>query len=100
MKSSDRACRTIRAATSESQVIQAVSEYLKSLHPTVVAIFPAELMAVGLQQAEEVIHSALDIVHRQIARSDLPAEADTLNEIVLVLSTAARRLAILAGNTA
>lgn len=100
MKSSDRACRNIRAASSESQVLQEVSDYLGSLQPAVVAIIPAELMAVGLQQAEEVIHSALEIVHRQIARRERAAEADTLNEMVLVLSTAARRLAVLARNTA
>lgn len=100
MKSSERACRDIRAASSESQVIQAVSDYLDTLQPGAVALLPAELKAMGLKQAEEVIHLALEIVHGQMGRAEGAAGADILNEIVLVLSTAARRLAVLASNTA
>ena len=96
MKSSETACRAIRAAATESEVIQVVSDYIESLEPSTVALLPSELMAIGLSQAEEVIHSALQVVRGQVARSKRSPEGKRLRDIVQVLSTAAQRLAALA----
>lgn len=99
MKSSDTACRAIRAASTESQVMKAVSEYVDSLAPGAVALLPVELISLGVSGAEEVIHSALHLVNSRMVGSE-GSDADTLSDVVLVLSTAARRLAALAKNTA
>jgi hypothetical protein len=97
MKSTDNAVRAIRAASTESQVLQAVSDYLKSLEPSAFALLPAELTAIGLSHAEEVIHSALQLARSRMARSPKARTGErTFADVVFVLSTAARRLATLA----
>lgn len=100
MKSSDTACRAIRAASTESDVMRAVSNYLESLEPAALALLPSELTAIGLSHAEEVIHSALELAQSRIGRSaKTTPQARTLSDIVLVLSAAARRLATLANKS-
>ena len=100
MKKSDAAVRAIRAAKAESQVVAAVQEYLASLGPAVIGILPAGILAVGLRQAEEVIQSALELVHEQMLGKEDSPQASLLNDVELVLSTAAKRLAVLARDTA
>jgi Protein of unknown function (DUF3606). len=92
MKKSDSACRAIRAANTEAQVVAAVREYLASLGPEEVAALPAQVMAFGLHQVEEVVHSALDLVHREMLAMREGPESEVLAEVTLVFSTAAKRL--------
>ena len=100
MKKSDSAVRAIRAATTESEVIAAVRDYLTSLDAAQLALLPAEIMAIGMSHAEELVQSALQLVHSEmLAMRDAP-EAAVLNEIALVFSTAAQRLAALAKDPA
>ena len=100
MKKSDSACRAIRAATTETQVVNAVKEYLASLGPTELAFIPVELLAIGISEAEEIVQSALQLVNRELLGShDAPA-AGVLKDASLVLSTAAQRLAALAKDEA
>ena len=96
---SEKACRAIRAATKESEVITAVKEYLDSLDGADTARLPAEILALGLHSAEEVIHSALAALHAGV-RGEGGPNAGAVNDAVLVFTTAARRLATLAENTA
>jgi hypothetical protein len=100
MKKSDVACRDIRAARSESDVITAVRGYLDSLSAEEASVLPAELLARGISQAEELIQSALALVHDQMLGKHDSPDASLLNEIELVFSTAAKRLAVLARDTA
>jgi hypothetical protein len=72
-----------------------VREYLGSLTPSEVAMLPAGLTSLGKSHVEEVVQSALQIVHREmLAALDAP-EAGILKDASLVFSTAARRLAML-----
>jgi hypothetical protein len=100
MKKSDVACRAIRAARSESEVITAVRGYLESLSPDEASVLPAELLAKGIHQAEELIQSALALVHEQMLGKQDSPDASLLNEIELVFATAAKRLTALARDTA
>lgn len=100
MKSSDSACRAIRAASTEAEVMTAVRHYLSSLAPSRISLIPAEIVALGFSHAEEVIQAALQLVHREILEMRDGPEAVGLNEIALVFSTAAQRLAALAKDTA
>ena len=99
MTRSDSACRAIRAASTESEVVEAVSQYIRSLNAGAVALLPVGLLTIGLAHAEEVIHSALELVHAKMIHSKGTPEADTMSEVVLVLTTAARRFAALAKTT-
>jgi hypothetical protein len=99
MKKSDNAVRAIRAASTESQVIGALHDYVSSLDAAEVALLPAEIMAFGLAHAEEAVQSALYLVHTQMLRLGDSPEAAVLNEVTLVFSSAARRLAALAKDT-
>jgi hypothetical protein len=100
VKKSDVAIRAIRAAKAESQVVAAVREYLGSLGPSVAAVLPEEILAIGLTQAEDVIQSALRVVHGKVLATEQSPQAALLNDVELVLATAAKRLAVLAGKTA
>jgi hypothetical protein len=100
MKKGDSACRAINAAANESQVLAAVRDYLASLSAADVALMPAEVMALGLDQIEDLIQSALQLVHHQMMELREAPNAAVLNEAALVLSTAAKRLATLATDTA
>ena len=99
MKKSDVACRAIGAASSETQVIAAVRRYLSSLEASEVAQLPAEIVNFSLSPAEEAVQSALYLVHTQMLRLGDTPEAAMLNDVTLVFSTAARRLAVLAKDT-
>ena len=99
MTNTEKACRAIRAARHESQVIAAVRDYLDALDVTDAASLPAGLLAVGLVPAEEMIQSALQSLHAVIAEKGAKGSA-ILSETSLVLTTAARRLATLAKDTA
>lgn len=100
MKKSDSACRAIRAATTETQVVSAVREYLGSLGATELAVIPVELLAIGISEAEEIVQSALQLVNRELLEvHDAPASG-VLKDASLVLSTAAQRLAALAKDAA
>ena len=96
MTSSEKACREIRSAKTESQVIAAVREYLDSLGAKDLARLPADLMVLGLAPAEELIQSALQALHDIGAASKDAGVADA----VLVFTAAARRLAALAKDAA
>ena len=100
MKRGDSAVRAIRAASSESQVVEAVQAYLGSLEASEVAQLPEEVLTLGLRQAEEVIQSALALVHCEMLGVREAPGAALLNETALVLSTAAHRLAALAKDAA
>jgi hypothetical protein len=100
MTKSEKACNAIRAATKDSQVIGAVRDYLDSLDASDAALLPAELLALGLVPAEEMIQSALQALHSQMAGLDETPRAGLLSQAALVFTTAARRLAALAENTA
>ena len=77
MKKSDNAVRAIRAATTETQVVAAIRDYLSSLESSEVALLPAEVTAFGLHLTEEVVQSALQLVHDQmLAVGDAPAPKD------------------------
>lgn len=100
MKKSDSACRAIRAANTEAQVVAAVREYLGSLGPEEIAAVPAQVMAFGLHQVEEVVHTTLDLVHREMLAMREGPQSEVLTDVTLVFSTAAKRLAALAKDTA
>ena len=100
MKKSDKACRAIGAASTETEVLAAVRDYLSSLEASEVAVLPAQLMALVLSGAEEVVQSALQLVHTEMLAAHDRPEAALLNQVTLVFSTAAKRLAALAKNTA
>ena len=93
MTKSQKACRAIRAARNESQVVAAVRDYLDSLEAADAALLPGELLALGLVPAEELIQTALHALH-EVSRSD--AKGGVVKETASVFSTAARRLAALA----
>jgi hypothetical protein len=99
MKKSDVAVRAIRTASTESHVIAAVRDYLATLDAHEVALVPAEIMAFGLAAAEEAIQSALYLVHTQMLRTHEEVESAVLNDVTLVFSAAARRIAALAKDT-
>lgn len=96
MKDTQSTVRAILAAATESQVVTVVREYLASLSPSQVALLPAGLTSLGISHVEEVVQSALHLVHREmLATLDAP-EAVFLKEAALIFSTAAQRLAALA----
>jgi hypothetical protein len=95
LKKSDIACRNIRAATNESEVIAAVREYLASLNPVEAALVPCQALASGLMQAEEMIHAALHLID-DAGKARKGSGADVIDETRLVFTAAAKRLAALA----
>ena len=99
MKKSDAACSAIHAASSETQVITAVRHYLSTLEASEVALLPREIVDFGLGHTEDAVQSALYLVHTQMLRLGDTPEAAMLNDVTLVFSTAARRLAALAKDT-
>jgi len=93
---SDAACRKIRAAKTESQVIAAVREYVASLGPPEVAGLPVQVLSSCLVQTEESLHSALQVFEDALGRLGVGTpDADGADGIRVVLTTAARRLAAL-----
>ena len=100
MNKSDSACRAIKAASTEAQVIAAVRSYLSSLGPAEVAVLPAQVMTLVLSETEEIVQSALQLVHSEMLAAHDAPEATLLSQVTLVFSTAANRLAALAKDTA
>jgi hypothetical protein len=100
MTRSDRACRAIRAANSESEVIEAVREYVESLDLGDVALLPAEILSMGLAPAEELVQSALAALHSAAGGAERAADGGVFHETTLVFTAAARRLAALARDVA
>jgi hypothetical protein len=100
MLKGEKACRAIRAAGNESEVLGAVREYLDSLDASDAALLPAELLVMGLTPAEELIQSALQALHSEMESRAHKSKGGILNEAALVFSTAGRRLAALAKNPA
>jgi hypothetical protein len=100
MKKSDSACRAIRAASTEAEVIGALRNYLASLGAAQMALIPAEIVAIGIRHAEEVVQSALQLVHREMLETRDAVDAAVLSEVALVFSTAAQRLTVLAKDPA
>ena len=100
MKKSEAACKKIRAASTESQVIAAVREYVGSLGAPEVAGLPVNVLSSCLVQTEEAVHSALQLVEDALGSVGVgkpdPGAAD---EMRLVLTTAARRLAAIGAKT-
>ena len=99
MTRTEKACRAIRAATKESQVLAAVRDYLDSLEAADVARLPAQILVMGLTPAEELIQSALQALNDSM-RDEGKNTGGAVNDAVLVFTTAAKRLAVLAENTA
>ena len=81
---SDAACRDIRAASTESEVVSAVRRYLGSLDAGEVALLPAEIMTLSLSEVEEIVHSALQLLQREMLSSHEAPEATLLREVSLV----------------
>lgn len=100
MKKSDSARRAIKSASTESEVIAAVRGYLSSLAPLEIALLPAPLMALMLSEAEEIVQSALQLVHSALLAARDPSEAELLGDANLVFAAAAKRLAALAKDVA
>lgn len=100
MTSSEKACRAIRSATNESEVVGAVRDYLESLDASDAGRLPAEILAIGLTPAEELIQSALQVLHNGMEQARADSKANVLSEATLVFTTAARRLAALAKDSA
>ena len=99
MSKSDAACKKIRAATTETQVIAAVREYLSSLGPPELAGIPLHVVSSCLALTEESIHSALQAFEEALAAVPLgKANPKAAEGTRLVLTTAARRLASLNGD--
>jgi hypothetical protein len=94
------ACQAIRRASTEGQVMAAIREYLSSLTAAQLALLPAEVLEIGLSQAEDLVHSALQLVHGQVASKRNGEKIGLLEEVAEVLSTAAQRLAELATDPA
>ena len=57
---------------------------------------PAALIALGQSHAENIVQSALQLVHEEMLTVLDAPESDLLRQSVLVLATASRRLAMLA----
>ena len=100
MTKSQKACRAVRSAKTGSQVINAVQQYLHSLNASDAAQLPKELLVVGLTPAEELIQSALQALHDCITQKGDAPKGGVVRETMLVFTTAARRLAILAKDPA
>jgi len=99
LNNTEATCKRIRAAKTESQVIDAVREYLATLGPAEVAGIPLQVLSSSLVQAEESIHSAIQVFEDAIGALG-PSDADTAERTRLVLTTAARRLAAMNGSAA
>jgi hypothetical protein len=96
MKDVTSTCRAIQTASTQEQVVAAVREYVASLTPEEAALMPVGLTTLSVSHVDEVVHSALQLVHREmLAVVDAP-EAALLKDASLVFSTAAQRLAALA----
>jgi hypothetical protein len=100
MTSSDKACRAIRAATKETEVLAAVRDYLESMDASAAAGLPAEILAMSLVPAEELVQTALQALHGAMASANERVKAGVLSEATLVFSAAARKLASLAKDAA
>jgi hypothetical protein len=96
LKNSSSTCLAIQSASTEEQVLSSVRDYLSSLSAAEVALMPAGLAALGTSRAEEVVQSALQLVHHEMMVALDAPEADLIKDAVLVFSTAATRLATLA----
>lgn len=96
MKDTHSICRAIQAAPTEAHVVAIVREYLSSLSAAELAALPAGLTALGISHAEEVVQSALQLVHREMLSALDAPEAAFLKDAALIFSTAAQRLAALA----
>ena len=97
MTRGDKACRAIRAATRESEVIAAVRDYIDALDSSDAARLPAEILVMGLTPAEELIQSALQSVET-LLKAEKGAKGGALRELTRVLTAAARRLADLSAS--
>ena len=89
-------CLAIQTASSEEQVISAVRTYLSSLSTAEAASMPAGLIAIGKSHVENIVQSALQLVHEEMLSALDTPESDLLRDAVLVLATATTRLASLA----
>jgi len=100
MTRGDKACRAIRAATRESEVIAAVRDYIDALDSSDAARLPAEILVMGLTPAEELIQSALQSVETLLKaeKGAKGAKGGALRELTRVLTAAARRLADLSAS--
>lgn len=96
MKNSRSTCQAIQSASTENEVLSFVRDYLSSLSPAEVALLPAGLAVLGVGRAEEVVETALQLVHHEmLVVLDAP-EAELIKDAVMVFSTAATRLATIA----
>ena len=96
MKDSASTCLAIQAASSETQVISIVREYLSALGPEKTAFMPATVLNVGISYAKDIAQAALEIATREADAAPDAPEAALLRDVGTVLSTAAMRLVVLA----
>lgn len=97
MSKANATCKRIRAATTESQVMAAVREYLSSLGPPEVAGIPLHIVSTSLVMTEESLHTAIQAFEDALGAVGV-GDGDAAEGTRVVLTTAARRLAALNGN--
>lgn len=95
MTRSEKACRAIRAARKETEVIDALRRYLESLDAADARRLPAEILVLGLTPAEELVQSALQTLRDCMEQAQQDSRGSIVSEATLVFTTAARRLAAL-----
>jgi hypothetical protein len=89
------ACRVIREAASEGEVVRALTEYLESLHPMAVAAIPANLLSLHLTHAKDIMGAAVILARHEAKMIQETPEAAIVRDVSNVLTAAATRLAVL-----
>jgi hypothetical protein len=89
------ACRIIRAAESEGEVVKALTEYLESLHPMAVAAIPANLLSLHLTHTKDIMGAAVILARHETKMIQETPEAAIVKDVSNVLTAAATRLAVL-----
>ena len=88
-------CTAIGGAYSEEQVVSAVKHYVASLTPHEATSMPQAITALGLGHPQSLVQAALHVAqHGLHGRQDV-AEHALIKDAVVVLATAAQRLALL-----
>jgi hypothetical protein len=96
MTNASSTCTAIRTASTESEVVTLVRQYLATLSAEKTALVPPTLLALGINHAREIAQAAVEVASREaLSASDAP-EAQFLKDVGMVLSTAAMRLVVLA----
>jgi hypothetical protein len=89
------ACRVIREAATEGEVVRALTEYLESLHPMAVAAIPANLLSLHLTHAKDIMGAAVILARHEAKMAHDTPESAIVKDVSSVLTAAATRLAVL-----